>query len=58
MIGVSCAVTWDGLERKHEPFAPDGSWASLGWAGLASGEEGDIVCAKDETVAREWLLAL
>ena len=33
------------VRAKHEPFA----WASLGWADLASGEEDDIVSAKDET---------
>jgi hypothetical protein len=49
MIGVSCAATLGRVRAKHVPFAPDGSWASLDCADLASGEEGDIVCAKDET---------
>ena len=35
------------VRAKHEPFVK--AWASLDWAGLASGEEDDIVGAKDET---------
>jgi hypothetical protein len=46
MMGVSYAASLGRVRAKHEPFAPDGSWASLGWAGLASGEEDDIVDRK------------
>ena len=46
---MSGAASLGWARAKHEPFAPDESWASLGCAGLASGEEDDIECSKDET---------